>query len=401
MDLPTTTYKQRSAFYQDIEDLISPGFLSHSVNVNGTRVALRSPSRSDLFMVRAKADLGYAKNRKISDWKIWTLAHCTWMVNGISLLEERNSAAIIYKLYAKLPISAVENLFRIYMSLYGRMLNALRGIEAYAWEDISRRKWSSLNGSMISSHQFSGFPGADRLGMNTIQEIWSYINKMEDIRLKDRRNWLRLRSTMGPHIGSKQSWDLMVSKDKSEQNVMQEDRDQQRDVFYYRSLGVLKWDEDIGTVKDKMRLRKKTYKELQKEMKDWVEGNMDEHDLIIEEFKNRKRREYEEQRLRAEQRRQEVLRLEEESQAGPVKSSVRLVGYTPEQMHELMKGRRKEGIGVLEFDASKESDYMKKNLKSTVKPGKLKVQDGEVVAERPRSLQERISNRRPSNFFSD
>lgn len=391
MSLPTTEWEQRSVYYRDIEDLIRPGFLSHSFNLNGVRLALRSPFPSDAFMIRARAQFDLKRNYRSLDWKVWTLAMCTWLIDGYSVLGEANHAVELYDMYRSLPRGAIEHLFCVYTGLYNRMMSALRSIEPYSLEDISRRRWKSLGSAMPSDESYSGVRGSRFLGINLAQEIWMALNHYEDMRLESLNNWYQRRAAMAPHL-TKKSWDHLTSKDKSEARNLKEDREQAKDLFYYRSKGVLGWEEEFSTIKDPFRLRSKTVSELQSEMYQWVSGEKDEHDIVIDQYKANIRKRYllqqEEIRKRA-----ELANQMRQSDAS-LMSSTKLVAYTPEQTDAILRDSDKKAGVRREHQEDSLGVFYSKVKKEPIS-WNLSVKDGSLQVKQSKSLQDQISARMP------
>jgi hypothetical protein len=391
MSLPTTEWEQRSVYYRDIEDLIRPGFLSHSFSVKGVRLAMRSPCPSDAFMIRARAQFDLKRNYRSLDWKIWTLATCTWLIDGYSVLGETNHAVALYEVYRTLPKGMIEHLFCIYTGLYNRMMTALKAVESYSLEDISRRRWKSLHGSSPSDESYSGVRGTRFIGMNLAQELWVALNTYEDMRLDGLNNWYQRRAAMAPHL-TKKSWEHLTSKDKSDARNLREDRDQIKDLFYYRSMGVIGWKEEVSTVKDALILKRKTTKDLQREMYQWVAGEKDEHDLAIDRYKENIRKRYLKQQEEI-QRKAELANQLRENDSGLTTSS-KLVAFTPEQVNEMMNNSSKRAGLRVEYQES-HLDKFYSLVKEEPTQGNLSVEEGELKVRQAKSLQDQISSRMP------
>lgn len=391
MSFPKTTFEERQEHYKDLESLIHVGFISHKIKIGNVDLCLRSPCKSDTFLIRNRANFFRSRNSKTMDWKVWTLATCTWMLNGYSLLEERNSAVEIYNNINILPGKTLNFLFNVYLGLYRRKLKSLRGIESYVHENISRRKWISLNGNLPSDPKFTGIPGTDRLGINIVQELWSALNQLEDDRLKFLKEWFQLRNTIAPHI-TKKAWKNLIAKDKSEQRNLQADKDRTQDLFFYRSIGALGWDEDFSNVKSTIQLRPKSVNELRQEMYNWVAGVKDEHDIVIDQFKEKIRKKKEDQQRAIE----EKIRIAKEKYKPSLSSTP--VAFTQEQMNETLARRRKRKPGVvpgMDFDQSQEKIY-NISIKEEPRQGKLVARDGQILTrDQLPSLQEQVRSRKP------
>jgi len=389
MSLPETTPEDRRLHYEDLEKCLNPGFLYHQVNVGGARLVLRNPTRSDIFLVQARS-----KFSDDIDWKRWCVATCTWMVNGYILLDEANAAALVYDVLKHLPEKSFNPIFWALLSLRNRVTRALRGLEAYCFEGYSRQRWHSLNGANLSSETITGVPGTSRLGLNLGQQLWVIYNVIEDERLRDERQWVLLRSTMSPHL-AKKSWDQLISADKSTENRRRDDRQRERDLFYYRSIGALAWDEDFTDLQGPARFKRKSVKDLQSEFYSWVAGEKDEHDLIVEDYKRKIREAHQRAHQRREERRKKVQELFGDSSG--VTTRVRMLGYTAEQLANILKdqsGKRRNVAQV--HDQGREEYLYDRYLKEDPSAGALAVVDGtlQMAEEAPGALQDQVANRR-------
>mgnify|MGYP007032850707 FL=1 len=85
MHLPQTTYKQRQEFYEDIETLVSVGFLTHPVTLRGTQISLRTLCPGDMFLLRARIGLNEGS------WAVQTVASSIWMVDGHCVMGDPNT----------------------------------------------------------------------------------------------------------------------------------------------------------------------------------------------------------------------------------------------------------------------------------------------------------------------
>jgi len=390
MGFPITTFEERRPFYEDIDQLISPGFLSTTVVINKVRVCIRSPLKADPFLIRNRVRTSVERGSRVVDWKIWTLATCTWMINGYCLLEERNYEVEMYKAYRILPTETLDYLFSKYMGLYNRTFKALRGLEAYTFEELSRRKWSALNNSLPSEERFTGVPGSSRLGLNVVQEIWTALNKYEDSRVDFRRHWYQTRAVMSTHISSK-DYKKMASKDDSDDRIRDEDRQRTKDLFYYRCLGSLGWDEDFNAVPTTFSIRPKSVSDLQTEMYNWVSGIKDEHDIIIDKVKQdiRDKKEAEQRQL------QEKIESARRKYLSPRGSKP--VAYSREQMQEkfLKSQQRTKGVIPDYADDGHEDFVYNKFLKNEPTSANLVPIDGQLLDKREiPELQDKISNRK-------
>lgn len=324
-------FQQRQLFYTDVEKLISPGFLSRKVTVNGVRLCMRSLYPSDIFLIRNWADSSY-------DWKVWTVANSIWMVDGHICLD-RHVPPVLSEFLYRLPKPVLNRLFNIELGLFKRTKKAEKALGAYVLEDVSRQKWAFAGKSNPIRDSFLGIQGVESLGPNYVQQVWSAWNQAEDQKEKDLYEWALTKtvvSAQNPKGARK-----LNAKDKMREEREEKKRQFALDEFYYQARGII--DENgftLGPDGQPRQVRMKTAstpQELSDEFRRWVAGEDDWHDRIVREYKERihanmeARKRDQEESIRA--MHEEAARLEalQEDKALP------LVGYTQDQLKSLLQ----------------------------------------------------------------
>ena len=368
--LPRTTPEQRAPLYEDVETLLTTGFLSQPVTVNGTRLALRTLNSGDIFLLQARSFGGVE-----ADWRAWFIAASVWMVNGTVVLGEVNAPTAVYPAIRGLSRSALDKLFSISMTLFDRHNKANKAIEPYSYETESRISWSSYGRHLPSSH--AGIPGVEAIGTNSVQRIWTFINEVDDQRVKDTTMWEGFKLSV-----SAQSSKGIKKLDQHDQNVRKQEADRRQmvqDRFYYTQMGFLLPD---GTTPDGLSygMRTKTVEDLEKEMKDWVTGQQDWHDRVVNEYKTRVTAQYDKEKQdRA--ARLAAVRAQQEAE-GLLDQPARMVVYSAEQLEEHLRGRRAGPGGVKQIiEGPNPRDYLySKFLEAPPDSGLLQVVDGKLLA---------------------
>ena len=398
MHLPKTTVEQRSRFYEDVESMLSPGFLSHQVLVSGVRLQLRSLSNGDLFMLRART-LGCDSR----EWRVWAIASAIWMINGQMVLGQDTVIPFLADKLRMLPDLVLNILFTTLLGLWVRMGEAISATEFYNYESLSRYKWISQKGQRLTS----GVPGADSLGLNTVQRIWGVFNEMEDTRRTDESSWEGFKlvaSSNAPKAITK-----IDEKDRQRKTSEMEMREKRLDEFYYIQLGVLEPSQDgSGSILSSHRMASKSVEDLEEEMRRWVTGDGDIHDRTVEAYKEniRARHEAEEavkasQRAALEAERARQYREAEEDSFQPKP----LLALTGEQLQRMLQDRGSQGMPGVSFipkAPQAEKLYARHIAQNAVSTGNLRVADGRVVDPefQPdtdiRTLNELIQQRKPS-----
>lgn len=276
----TTEWTERSGMYADLRELIDPGFLVCDLRINGLTMSLRSLYPSDYYLIQRWS------GRDTVLWRNHVLSTALWTFDG-HLNTTRDSARTMLDVVKGFPGPVLERLLYASIGLYNRMRTATEYLESYLYEDESRRLWASLGRSSLKGSIFRGIPGIESLGLNTIQQGWCVWNEFEDQRQQTDAEWMRTRSMMSVHV-SKQStakWETTESNRKSQEDSYREDV---RDRTYWIHKGVLKKDKggyvgDNGAILQTAR----TADDLVDQYHRWVQGDLDEHDKVVESYKSR------------------------------------------------------------------------------------------------------------------
>ena len=378
--LPRTTVEQRTGCYEDVERLLSPGFLTLPIQVGDTVLHLRSLCPGDLFLLRARAALG-----QDTDWHLWTVASALWMIDGVSLLGKDESIPHIRNfLRDRIRPNVLNLLFYQVLGFFARVDRAIEATTAYCYEHTSRYRWrTSQRGGLL----FRGVPGGERLGTNVVQSIWLAFNEVEDQRVADENQWELFKfiaSTNAPKAVKK-----IDAGDKQRRQSEEARRQAALDRYYYFYHGVI----DAsgyrkGAAEDALGARvegPKSVEELEDEMKRWVSGDQDEHDRIIAAYKDgirqRQRQAKEEQEQRRLAFQAERDRMEREA---PMRGPQPLVGLTAEQLQRVLS-ERQPGLSTVrwipEGPAGGEANYIHDNwLAPQESTGVLQLRDGHLVA---------------------
>jgi len=356
--------------YVDLRQLLTPGFLSTTVNVGGHRYGLKSLSHGDLFL------LDQAVNENDPTWKLWIVAHSLWVADGIFLLEDVVYAPkVVFEALSRSNRALISDLFGTVLWLFRRVRKANLFLEAFLYEEESRRLWGAVGRGAVPLWRKSPVPGLERLGLNSLQSAWMSWNQLEDTREEQEYIWSNTKVMVS--LQSHKSYQKMDNRDKSR---IETEKGRRRAVI--DRVGAIYRGEldDAGNSKLPNGVRSaRTDQELADEMRRWVTGDMDSHDKIIADYKDRIRT----QQLEQEGAREEALRkvqarkLQEAHVLGVRKPA--LVGLTQEQMEQKFKGAKPGAKFIIEADPV--SRTFNRYLRHDVTPGNLKVDpDGRVVS---------------------
>lgn len=381
--LPQTTPEQRVHLYEDVETLISVGFLSMSLSINGVALALRTLGPGDSFLLNART-----KGDDSSKWKAWSIASSLWLIDGYNLLDESNATPHLVRTINALPDSSQDILFNLTLGLFNRLSKALEAVEVYCFENLSRYRWKTFGGHFPSLH--SGIPGVDRLGTNNIQKIWTFFNEIEDSRMAELSQWEGFKL-----VASAQSPKGVKKIDDHDRTVREAETARRQallDKFYYTSLGILTEEED-KLVQPSIIMGSKSADDLADEMYRWVSGVDDWHDKIVNEYKRTVTDRFEQEKQeRAERMNQLRERQDEESDLPR-----NLVGYTPGQIENLLKGRPFGNLNVRRVSEgsqlTQESLYQRHLKGGGPDAGALQAVDGKLIVKEGNNLTQQVANR--------
>lgn len=393
---------QRRFLYRDVEELIESGFLTHTLNIEGFSLTLRTLLPKDL--VRLKARSRIVKE----DYEIarWSIASSVWMIDGfeVSLNDSDNGAYHVHREWAKdLNSSMVEVLASMVVGLRNRLMRAIRLTEAFCYEPYSRGSWRML-----------GKPSVGLENSSVVRRLWVAHNLSEDNSQEESRQWVHTRaivSSMGGSKGAKQlATALQQGEDKEEQRrqkvieeavnwIIQGEREDQKPLVVTI---------DGKTVVVPKVHTQSTTSELEEEMRRVFSGEKDFHDMIVDQYHQRIRGSVEDRR---ESFKNKILEARQRADAAAeANPSASVVGYTREQLMELnpeiLKNKTTSNIS----DGAQANYIYDRYFGPQLKPGVLtpsmRVEDADPTRDKfaqvkrdedqelEPSLQERISKRK-------
>lgn len=384
----------RRVLYKDVEDMLNTGFLAHQVRIAGTSLSIRSLCPGDVFLLRHRVGLP-ASNRL---WKIWAIASSVWMVNGINLLPDAHAPERLYRSFEKLPGPTLDVLFSLVAGMFNRTGMAITRTEPYCYEPYSRSLWRFFGRSLADREGITGIPGSGLLGMNHVQRMWQAFNIAEDDRLQHIQDWQGSKL-----VASAMSPKGIKKLNRADEALQKRETSRRREALDLMVKRVLYGDEDPGTGTVTVMIRgepvvvpyvqsARTEDELAEQMRMWVAGEKDWHDMVVDDYKNRIRRQFAEEKRVREERMSELQR-----RPGVTSAVEGLVAYTPEQIREFRPELFQHRGAKKVMDGSVPAVLFDKYIANDPQPGRLKVDDFGVREATPGDgdLQEEVSKRRP------
>lgn len=369
----------RTAMYGDLVQILSPGFLSASIEQGGHRFTLRSLSYNDLQYLR----------RFVQDddpsWKIHVIAHSLWMMDGIPFLDSPFSHRVAYDCLSRSNRPLVRAMVGTVYGFFTRMREANNYLEAYLYEDESRRFWKNLGGGLYPLHRMTSVPGVETLGLNSTQSSWISWNRIEDER--DHQEYLWSNTKVLVSLQSHKGYDSLNNRDRQRQQTEEERRasviEKAERRFFYGEQ-----EEDSNAPPSETVRKARTNDELEEEMRRWISGELDWHDQIVEDYKNRIREQQEERERQKEAIMSELRaqRAKQEQDIGVPKPVLR--GITPEEMARVQREAPASGAKFV-VEADPAARNFNRFLRPTVQAGNLSVDNAGRIVEKPPEVPER------------
>lgn len=380
--------------YEDLYELLVPGFLSASIELEGCRITLRSLTSQDLHFLR----------RYVGDddptWRYHLIAHSVWMVDGIPFLDSPYAHKVVYDELIRSSRPLVLGMLSTVYGFFSRAREANYYLESYLYEEDSRRLWRGLNNGTYPLHTKTAIPGVAGLGSNVVQTTWASWNVLEDIRDDQEAHWSNTKILVA--LQSHKSYETLNNRDKLRNDNEDSRRENVKERAWHRfQYGPPK---EVGErFQGETVHRARTNDELEDEMRRWIRGDLDEHDQIVEAYKAQVRqeiadREAEKERVLNELR---AKKAQQETDLGVPTPALRAV--TPEQLEEILKAQRRPGSGakfIVEADPA--SKAFNRYLRPEVKSGNLSVDSAGRIIEQPpvvpseggQSLTDQVASRR-------
>ena len=385
--LQNTTPEQRYPLYRDVESLIAPGFLSQHVVVNGVPIALRSLYPGDIFLLQSRVGNGGE-----NDWKNWAIASSLWLVRGY-VVSDPNLVPRLYQMVKAMPSRARDRLFSIVVAMFDRQGKALEATESYCYETASRYQWRTYGGHSPSDHM--GISGFEKLGTNHTQRMWTFYNAVEDQRIQDDRLWEGFKLSISPHTKGVKKID---QKDVQQRREEMARRREVQDRFFYVATGVLEGGPK-GKVKDAPPgMAVKSVEDLEQEMYRWVSGQEDQHDAVVRDYKTRISVKHEQVK---EERARRAAMMREQYDDNAVLASTALVGYTADQLGEVLKGRQTGVKSVIPGGGGARDYLYEKYIERPADSGLLKAEGGQLKTKAGADLTPQLENRQVSFQVED
>ena len=265
--------------YKDVELLVEQGYLTHTVLVFGVAFTVRT-----LFPNEVRDLVAHTASQGVLAYRKWIVARGLLYFRG-----HRLPLDLTYSYVERFPKRLTHHLYYQIIGLMNRYQKSMEIAQAYAYESYGRHNWYTY-GKEIPKNSFDM--------INGVQTLWQFVNLIEDRFESSEMHWNHAKfiaSAMSPKGVKKQ-----MSKDEQAKKK----RESEREEYILKSLRYL----ETQNESDKpILVNAKTDDELMEEYKRWVAGEQDNHDLIVQNYKDRIREGMEQREREAAERVQKLM----------------------------------------------------------------------------------------------
>lgn len=251
---------ERRGNYADVETLLIRGFLSQTLNVFGRSLTIRSLFPDEMTdAVRCSFGKGQLA------YKRWIVAHSIYALDGFVF---HSNTPFVFSQVERFPKRLFARLFSEIVGLTSRYHKAMEITQAFSYETYGRQYWQTYRG--IPTNPFGL--------VNGIQTVWQFVNVIEDDFQNSEMHWNHAKfiaSAMSPKGVKKQN-----GKDETRKRKMKSDREE----YIEKALRYQLTNDDSDKP---LLISAKTDEQLMEEYHRWVRGEKDEHDLIVQNYKDR------------------------------------------------------------------------------------------------------------------
>jgi hypothetical protein len=335
--------------YSDVEELLFPGYLSATVVADGVTVSVRTAFPSEYQLIRVRS----ASFRHAYQWKCLYVSNTVWEIDGYVIPgSDTTTKRHMYDMVRSWSSAVLDAVYSAVSSVRIRANAAANLVEAYCYEDRSRSRWR-MGGRRCPTHESP--PWVVGMGANHVQRAWVGYNLAEDDRLRWENEWYAAKTITSSMVPK---WVKQVNDREAARWNAEEER--RRSVISKAKTGLNDMESPDGMVVH----RHRTNDDLVEQMKRWQRGEFDDHDRIVQGYKDQIRHRHAEAE-RVHEQRMAALALASDPDVGAT-----LVGYTPEQLAEM--GRTAPEKTRRLYDGSHPGRLYDKYLSNDIRIGGLR-----------------------------
>jgi len=310
--------ERRRFLYSDLEILVRRGYLQAHVPFKGIPLMFRTISD------RSRTELIARSGREHNiPWMQWVVAHSLFMVDGFIIPSTDNTPYYIKKYFLdRLPTPFLRVLFSVVMGLQRRTQRSLPKLEAFCYEPFSRTLWRTKSFA--------------KEGANSVLDSWVAFHQGEDGRLLDASAWVRTQTIVGSMSAKgaksvKRALEQESQKEDSRRIRVIEDTVNEVINGKQRETTVMV---NVGGRQMEMPIVRgaQTIAELEEEMRKAMAGELDGHDVQVQQYEEDVRRAVKDRAAKAQARRERESQMGELMQQAGIGGSTKLVGYEAGQL---------------------------------------------------------------------
>ena len=310
--------ERRRFFYSDLEVLVRRGFLQAHVPFDGVPLVFRTISEQDRRLLVARS----VRSPNIV-WMQWVVAHSLFMADGFVFATNSNTPYHIKKHFLDhIPTAFLRVLFSIVMGLQRRVERALPKLEAFCYEDFTRTLWRTK----AFSREFR----------NPVVDSWIAFQEGEDARIQDGSEWIRTQTIVGS-MSAKSAKSVKRSLDQERQK----EEARRTRVIEDTVNEIVNGKKKETTVMVNVNGRQmpmpivrgaQTVAELEEEMRKAMAGELDGHDVQVQQYEDAVRKAVKDRAAKAQARQERESQMGDLMRQVGIGGSTKLVGYEVGQL---------------------------------------------------------------------
>lgn len=269
--------------YRVLQKVTERGFDSAAVRVGGLAFVVKTVTPHEIEMVRHHAC------GDVNLFRLYRMAYATFMVDGIPVLENRSkNIQDLVASFKSMPEATFEVIEDLAFKLQERYKRSCKLVEGFSHSPSARLLWKERKDLPLVSPLVTGIPGTETLGLAESTEVWSLLNRNKD-REEESESQLNhaifIASSSNPRGAQKVSSGLQKEREMASNHrdmLVKYGSEANKAILEKEELGKEdKWSADLTTARD-------VIEELERQMG----GVQDRHDLFIEAYRVKVKREY-------------------------------------------------------------------------------------------------------------
>lgn len=344
-----------SEAYENIEKIVTYGFLPLGVRYRGHSFILKTITDKEYKF------LSFLSGKDNIDLALHRLAYSTYMVDGVNYLEDRSKKIpSLLSFYRGFPSILFRRFIEATNDIHEEYLKSVDYLEGFCYTNKSRHLWKVSQGNLPNSGFYHGIQGAFNTGLNIVQENWTIINTNLDSE-DAYETQFRLSLMIASAFSGKGAKEMGGRFDfhKKELTTLREEIKK----YGYDKKRIIK-----QKSKDQWAKPIRTREDLVRELNRQMSGDMDRHDLFINDWIKSQSERAEAARKASEEKQKEFRATLLEDSALEKMESSRIA--TPEDIAKLAKNQnfKKPGMSVPSdaYKKSEEKERVMKKLGGTV-----------------------------------